>query len=142
MKTEYVGYGPSVDAAWDVIANDSTSRVYPPLARQTGPLTLASVGDIMITEEERVKLGFSPRSLKIQHPVTGKWGYRAGVEVFHQLHCLNLVRQAVYKEYYSREEVGGDVAEADGPEDLNGHVGEWVLSWSSTDSSFSFANNT
>lgn len=23
MKTEYVGYGPSVDAAWDVIANDS-----------------------------------------------------------------------------------------------------------------------
>jgi hypothetical protein len=24
MKTEYVGYGPSVDAAWDVIANDST----------------------------------------------------------------------------------------------------------------------
>lgn len=25
MKTEYVGYGPSVDAAWDVIANDSMS---------------------------------------------------------------------------------------------------------------------
>lgn len=23
MKTEYVGYGPDVDAAWDVIANDS-----------------------------------------------------------------------------------------------------------------------
>lgn len=102
MKTEYVGYGPSVDAAWDVIAND--------------------IGDIMITEEERVKLGFSPKSLKIQHPVTGKWGYRAGVEVFHQLHCLNLIRQAVYKDYYSREEVGGDIAEADGQEDVNGHV--------------------
>jgi hypothetical protein len=26
MKTEYVGYGPSVDAAWDVIANDSTCQ--------------------------------------------------------------------------------------------------------------------
>lgn len=23
MKTEYVGYGPSVDSAWDIIANDS-----------------------------------------------------------------------------------------------------------------------
>ncbi|RKU41769.1 hypothetical protein DL546_003356 [Coniochaeta pulveracea] len=102
MKTEYVGYGPDVDAAWDVIAND--------------------IGDIMITEEERVKLGFSPKSLKIQHPVTGQWGYRAGVEVFHQLHCLNLLRQAIYKDYYSKEEVGGDVAEADGQEDLSGHV--------------------
>lgn len=95
-------------------------------ARQehTRLLTRVAVGDIMITEEERVKLGFSPKSLKIQHPVTGKWGYRAGVEVFHQLHCLNLIRQAVYKEYYSQEEVGGDVAEADGQEDLNGHVGK------------------
>jgi hypothetical protein len=27
MKTEYVGYGPSVDAAWDVIANDSMSII-------------------------------------------------------------------------------------------------------------------
>jgi hypothetical protein len=78
----------------------------------------------MITEEERVKLGFSPKSLKIQHPVTGQWGYRAGVEVFHQLHCLNLIRQAVYKDYYSREEVGGDIADADGQEDINGHVGK------------------
>lgn len=78
----------------------------------------------MITEEERVKLGFSPKSLKIQHPATGQWGYRAGVEVFHQLHCLNLIRQAVYKDYYSREEVGGDIADADGQEDINGHVGK------------------
>lgn len=89
-------------------------------------LTSTAVGDIMITEEERVKLGFSPKSLKIQHPKTGEWGYRAGVEVFHQLHCLNLIRQAIYKDYYGQEEVGGDVAEADGPEDLNGHVGKWT----------------
>ncbi|KAK0646371.1 hypothetical protein B0T16DRAFT_160119 [Cercophora newfieldiana] len=99
----YIGYGPEVDKAWDYIAND--------------------IGDIMITEEERMQLGLSPDSLKIQHPKTGEWGYRAGVEVFHQLHCLNLLRQALYKdEYYSKKEIGGDVGDADGPEDLNGHL--------------------
>ncbi|KAK3374968.1 hypothetical protein B0H63DRAFT_481410 [Podospora didyma] len=98
----YAGYGPEVDKAWDYIAND--------------------IGDIMITEEERVKLGLSPDSLRIQNPRTGEWGYRAGVEVFHQLHCLNLLRQAVYRDYYGRKEVGGDVGDADGPEDLLGHV--------------------
>jgi hypothetical protein len=70
------------------------------------------VGDIMITEEERKQLGLSPDSLKIQHPKTGEWGYRAGVEVFHQLHCLNLLRQAIYKdEYYGKKEIGGDVGD-------------------------------
>ena len=33
MKTEYVGYGPDVDAAWDVIANDSKSSH--PVRQQT-----------------------------------------------------------------------------------------------------------
>ncbi|KAK0723110.1 hypothetical protein B0T26DRAFT_674722 [Lasiosphaeria miniovina] len=98
----YAGYGPAVDDAWNVIAND--------------------IGDIMITEEERLKLGLSPDSLKIQDPRTGKWGYRAGVEVFHQLHCLNLLRQAIYSDYYGQKELGGDVGNADGPEDLFGHV--------------------
>jgi len=83
------------------------------------------VGDIMITEEEREKLGLSPDSLKIQNPRTGEWGYRAGVEVFHQLHCLNLLRQALYKDYYGQKELGGDVGDADGSEDLLGHVGTW-----------------
>ncbi|KAK0629863.1 hypothetical protein B0T17DRAFT_201389 [Bombardia bombarda] len=99
----YAGYGPDVDRAWDAIANDNA--------------------DIMITEEERIKLGLSPDSLRIQDPKTGKWGYRAGVEVFHQLHCLNLLRQVVYKdEYYGRKDLGGDVGDAEGIEDLLGHV--------------------
>ena len=92
------------------------------------PLTRILVGDIMITEEERKQLGLSPDSLKIQHPKTGEWGYRAGVEVFHQLHCLNLLRQALYKkEYYGQKEVGGDVGDADGSEDLFGHLGMLFL---------------
>lgn len=86
-------------------------------------LILRAVGDIMITEEERVKLGLSPDSLRVQNPKTGEWGYRAGVELFHQLHCLNLLRQALHKDYYENPELGGDIADADSPEDLFGHLG-------------------
>ncbi len=82
----------------------------------------------MISAEELARLGLPAGSLKIQHPVTGKQGYRAAVEVFHQLHCLNLIRQAVYKDYYQYH--GGDVGDAEGKEDLQGHVGEhgWMAS--------------
>ena len=77
----------------------------------------------MITEQERMQLGLSPDSLPIQDPRTGEWGYRAGVEVFHQLHCLNLLRQALYSDYYGRSDLTGDVSQADGKADLFGHVG-------------------
>lgn len=79
----------------------------------------------MISEEELDRLGLPRNSLKITHPRTGEVGYRAALEVFHQLHCLNLVRQAVYKDYYMLH--GGDVGEADGKEDLMGHVGKFPV---------------
>ncbi|KAH7361401.1 hypothetical protein B0T11DRAFT_74102 [Plectosphaerella cucumerina] len=96
----YVGYGAEVDRAWDHITNN--------------------IGDQMISQEELDKLGLDPASLKIKHPMTGEEGYRIGIEVFHQLHCLNLLRMATYREWYSLESVGGDVATDD--EDLRGHV--------------------
>ena len=89
------------------------------------PLISDTVGDQMISQEEVDRLGLPKDSLKIKHPKTGKEGYRAAVEVFHQLHCLNLIRQAVYKDYY--KDLTGDVGEADGKEDLDGHVGEHIL---------------
>lgn len=76
----------------------------------------------MISEKELDDLGLPRNSLKITHPKTGEVGYRAALEVFHQLHCLNLVRQAVYKDYYKKH--GGDVGEAESKEDLMGHVGK------------------
>lgn len=79
------------------------------------------VGDTMISEAELDKLGLPRNSLKITHPRTGEVGYRAAIEVFHQLHCLNLVRQAVYRDYYKQH--GGDVGGAESKEDLMGHVG-------------------
>lgn len=77
----------------------------------------------MISKEELDRLGLPKNSLKIKHPVTGKEGYRAAVEVFHQLHCLNLVRQAVYKDYYMKDKEN-DIGGAEGKEDLDGHVGK------------------
>ncbi|CAK7207412.1 hypothetical protein SEUCBS139899_010222 [Sporothrix eucalyptigena] len=100
VEGPFVGFGPEVDLAWDYIAND--------------------IGDTMISEEELDRLGLPRNSLKITHPRTGEVGYRAALEVFHQLHCLNLVRQAVYKDYYKMH--GGDVGGAESKEDLMGHV--------------------
>ncbi|WYZ39958.1 hypothetical protein EsH8_IV_000299 [Colletotrichum jinshuiense] len=96
----FVGAGYEIDRAWDHITNN--------------------IGDQMISHGELTKLGLDPKSIKITNPITGEEGYRAGLEVFHQLHCLNLLRQATYPDYYSRKEVGGDVATD--PADLRGHL--------------------
>ncbi|KAF3384130.1 hypothetical protein DPV78_012908 [Talaromyces pinophilus] len=85
---EFVGYGPEVDAAWREISYD--------------------VGDQWIPKSDLAKLGMPEYSLKVDHPVTGEEGYRVGMEVFHHLHCLNLLRKVTYKEYY--EPLGGEFA--------------------------------
>ena len=54
----------------------------------------------MITPAELKKIDMPESSLKAKHPKTGVEGYRVGLEVFHQLHCLNLLRQITFKDYY------------------------------------------
>ncbi|KAF4998940.1 hypothetical protein FDECE_11654 [Fusarium decemcellulare] len=97
-RSEFVGYGADVDKAWNHITYD--------------------VGDQMITRKELDRLGLDPSSLTIKNPKTGQEGYRAGIQVFHQLHCLNLLRQDSYRDYYSH--TGGDIQVE--PEDLRGHL--------------------
>lgn len=99
--SEFVGYGPEVDKAWEHVTYD--------------------VGDQMITKDKLDHLGLDPKSLTIKDPKTGQEGYRVGIQVFHQLHCLNLLRQETYRDYYST--TGGDI-DTD-PEDLRGHLGEY-----------------
>lgn len=77
---------------------------------------------MMISLEEVDRLGLSRDSLKITDPKTGKVGYRAAIEVFHQLHCLNLLRQFTWKDYYAND--GGDISAE--PEDVRGHVGKYL----------------
>ncbi|KAI5868033.1 hypothetical protein GGS23DRAFT_8141 [Durotheca rogersii] len=98
----YVGKGDDVDAAWDEIS---------------------AIGDTMISREEMLKLGLDPDvSLAITDPRDGRPGYRVAFEVFHQLHCLNLIRQNVYKDHYAP--LGGDTSAQ--PEHLQGHLNHCI----------------
>ena len=73
----------------------------------------------MITPAELSKLDMPESSLKVDHPETGKEGYRVGLEVFHQLHCINLLRRVTYRDYY--EPLGGEFSH--GPDALRMHTG-------------------
>ncbi|KAL2221995.1 hypothetical protein M432DRAFT_601161 [Thermoascus aurantiacus ATCC 26904] len=72
---------PALDAAWKEIVNKAQIKIDPrDMPRLKKPLTQAKYPD-----DE------------------GGW-YTGGLEVFHQLHCLNLIRQYTYFDYYSRPE--------------------------------------
>jgi hypothetical protein len=94
---KFVGAGPEVDKAWREISYD--------------------MGDQWVPKAALPKLG-EESSLLVDHPVTGEEGYRVGMEVFHQLHCLNLLRRVTYKDYY--EPLGGEFGK--GPEALQRHT--------------------
>jgi hypothetical protein len=76
----FVGAGPDVDRAWREISYD--------------------MGDQMIMPDELPVLDMPESSLKVKHPQSGAEGYRVGMEVFHQLHCINLLRRVTYRDYY------------------------------------------
>jgi hypothetical protein len=82
----------------------------------------------MITPVELAKIAMPEDSLKVKHPKTGVEGYRVGLEVFHQLHCVNLLRQVTYKDYYMKL---GNGNFASGEKKLQLHTGEIFLLLSS-----------
>ncbi|OAL30947.1 hypothetical protein AYO20_08532 [Fonsecaea nubica] len=57
-----------------------------------------------ISASEVVKVGKSLES-SIRYPEDKGGQYAANLEVFHQLHCLNLLRKATYFEYYADKEI-------------------------------------
>ncbi|KAL9115741.1 MAG: hypothetical protein Q9227_000109 [Pyrenula ochraceoflavens] len=73
---------PSIDAAWDDI-------------------TYANGGVISVSADTIHAANASEEfSVKLSENVGGG-GYMASVEVLHQLHCLNMLRQATYNDYYN-----------------------------------------
>jgi len=94
----YTGANDAVDAAWNALAFD--------------------IGDQMISHEQMKTLGKPMDSLGVANPKTGEHGFRIGLEVFHQLHCLNFLRKITYKEHY--DPLGGDLA--DPPKKLRVHL--------------------
>ncbi|KAH8673685.1 hypothetical protein BX600DRAFT_433300 [Xylariales sp. PMI_506] len=95
----FIGAGNDVDDMWRYITD--------------------GIPDTMISREEMIKIGLDPEgALEITDPATGKRGFRVAIEVFHQLHCLNLMRQNNYKSHYAP--MGGDTAAE--PHDLHNHI--------------------
>ncbi|KOC10580.1 hypothetical protein AFLA70_151g001870 [Aspergillus flavus AF70] len=61
---------------------------------------LVNMGRIRVSKREFDKLG-KPTKGSVQYP---DGSFQGGLEVFHQLHCLNYLRQSTYPEYYEMEE--------------------------------------
>lgn len=74
--------------------------------------------------------------LRAKHPKTGVEGYRVGLEVFHQLHCVNLLRQATFKDYYVELGTNGDFVE--GEEMLRIHLGKSLAQWHAVGSELTY----
>ena len=82
------------------------------------PLTTAG-GVINISEETLHAVNASAKySVKLAPEIGG--GYMASVESLHQLHCLNMLRQATYEDYY-RDKAG---PWEDSPQILRYHLGK------------------
>ncbi|KAF2473007.1 uncharacterized protein BDR25DRAFT_283666 [Lindgomyces ingoldianus] len=79
--SKYVGITDDVDNAW---------------------MDIAYLPDQMVRVEDMAKLQKPLDSMKVTDPKTGEGGYRVGLEVFHQLHCLNLLRMSTYPDYYTK----------------------------------------
>jgi hypothetical protein len=121
-SNRFVGASPEVDQAWREISYDGQSRSSEKHANcgLQGGTNQSIVGDQWISRTDLERLGMPKTSLMVDHPKTGEQGYRVGVEVFHQLHCLNLLRRVAYREYY--EPLGGEFAA--GPDALRHHAGK------------------
>ncbi|KAI8960875.1 hypothetical protein F5Y11DRAFT_349076 [Daldinia sp. FL1419] len=71
----------ALDAAWDELVHTNNSGVD---------------GEVID------RIGKSRISVKYPESQGGK--YNIGIEVFHHLHCLNIIRQYTYRDYYNRSE--------------------------------------
>ncbi|KAL4938419.1 hypothetical protein BDV06DRAFT_56530 [Aspergillus oleicola] len=66
-------------------------------------ITYAEGGLVRLTQDEVERVNASEFAAEYTEDMGG--GYIAGVEVFHQLHCLNMLRQATYWDYYAPRRV-------------------------------------
>lgn len=94
----YVGTSDATENAWMDIAYRTFNST---ILRNTF-LICSIVPDQMVSMEDFPKLQKPADSLKVTDPKTGETGYRVGLEVFHQLHCLNLLRMSTYPDYYPK----------------------------------------
>jgi hypothetical protein len=84
-------------------------------------LTAPIVPDQMISQAEFPILQMPSDAMTVKDPKSGETGYRVGIEVFHQLHCLNLLRMSTYPDYYPKVWWSDT---NDKPEKVRAHLGK------------------
>ncbi|KAH9947885.1 hypothetical protein B0H21DRAFT_691211 [Amylocystis lapponica] len=89
---------PEIDAAWDRLSDDGKI--------------------ISITKEDLLRMGKADRPSLVRFQESDGGGYMAGLELPHQLHCVNLLRKYSYREHYA----SSDVAFQDSPETFRTHL--------------------
>lgn len=118
-SSKYVGVSQDVNKAWLDIAYGTREK-----RTQLNYITNdISVPDQMVTVEDFPKLNKPMDSLKVSDPKTGETGYRVGLEVFHQLQCLNLLRMSTYPEHYTKLQSD----ESSKPEEVRAYLGRLLL---------------
>jgi hypothetical protein len=78
----------------------------------------------MISKADFPKLQMPDDAMQVTDPKTGETGYRVGLEVFHQLHCLNLLRMSTYPDYYTKLWWSDT---NDKPEKVRAHLGMFLI---------------
>lgn len=78
-------------------------------------------GVINVDEQTLRHINASEYSVGLADELGG--GYMGSVEVLHQLHCLNMLRQASYEDYYKDKPGPWE----DSPQILRHHLGESIL---------------
>ena len=129
---KYSSYSPARDAVRYVSgtfnATQGEASGYVGTSNETEEMwdwVTSTIGDQMITPEELKLVDKPESSIKTKDPKTGREGYRIGIEVFHQLHCLNLIRKSTFREKYDGK---GDF-EGDDKKKIRMHLGECPRLW-------------
>ncbi|KAL9108367.1 MAG: hypothetical protein Q9227_006827 [Pyrenula ochraceoflavens] len=120
----------SIDAAWDNITY-ATGPLQTDFLKWHTAILISVGGVFSISEETLHAVNASEKySVKLSEEIGG--GYMASVEVLHQLHCLNMLRQASYNEYYNDTAHRADPWR-DSPEVLRHHLGGFTSPFMTTD---------
>lgn len=61
-------------------------------------ITIPHGGLVRLTQSQLIRVNASEYAAKYTKEMGG--GYIAGIEVFHQLHCVNMLRKATYMDHY------------------------------------------
>lgn len=89
--SKFSGFGPAVDAEWDRFTES-------PIIDGTSVVLAVSTEEIISSgkiDDDRVPFDTTV-------PIGDK--YMATVETFHQLHCLNILRKFLHRDYYKDQD--------------------------------------